>query len=183
MSSRLIRLVSAMAVLGSLTGCPSGDGNEGAAGSGGDFVLKDGMKTYTLSKMDGEIKAVSPGGTLLVLNGALDAMFKVTYEWALVKNGTLMKMGPLPKSMSESAALSLGAINDNDEFVGRNPTGLTSWRAYLCTVKDLGTLTGGGISEAKDINNKGEVVGSSLDMKAPLYKGSYGHAFLYKNGL
>jgi probable HAF family extracellular repeat protein len=46
------------------------------------------------------------------------------------------------------------------------------------TIKDLGTLPGGYSSEAYDINDTGEVVGSSVDEST-----GETHAFLYSGGL
>ena len=47
------------------------------------------------------------------------------------------------------------------------------------TIKDLGTLDGGHYSQAYDINDAGQVVGTSVGDST----GSFPHAFLYSDGL
>ncbi len=47
------------------------------------------------------------------------------------------------------------------------------------TIKDLGTLDGGHYSQAYDINDAGQVVGTSVGDST----GSFAHAFLYSDGL
>lgn len=95
----------------------------------------------------------------------------------LVQKGGMIDVGTLPGGTASSA---LG-VNQRGEVVGWSTTrgdDMSSRRAFLWRngrMTELGTL-GGGLTVAYDINNRGEVVGTSETSSGDL------HAFLWKDG-
>jgi probable HAF family extracellular repeat protein len=83
---------------------------------------------------------------------------------ALWDHGTLIPLGGLPRSPSQSAA----AINEHGRIVGTtmNQYALHATRAVLWdsgTITDLGTLTGKNSAAPSGINDRGQIVGSVYD--------------------
>ncbi len=87
----------------------------------------------------------------------------------LYENGTMTDLGTLGGINS-----SADGINNVGQIVGRSATATGDNHAFLYengTMTDLGTLSGSSYSHARDINDSGQIVGSSAN-----------HAFLYENG-
>jgi probable HAF family extracellular repeat protein len=89
-------------------------------------------------------------------------------------NGTMTNLGTLPGGNSSGA----GGINDAGQIVGASST-LVGQRGFLYEngqMTWIGTL-GGYHSAARDINNRGQIIGSSN-----VLGNSNNHAFVYENG-
>jgi probable HAF family extracellular repeat protein len=88
------------------------------------------------------------------------------FTWS--SSGGLHDLGTLPGA-NDSAAY---AVNNRGEIAGASGSHAVVWSAG--TLRDLGTL-GGDWSEARDLNNLGQVVGVAETLRGP-------HAFFWANG-
>lgn len=94
----------------------------------------------------------------------------------LYSDGIMTDLGTLGGSKSKAYG-----INDHGQVVGYAYDTNELWHAFLYSggnMTDLGTLPGGMVSEARDINNNGQVVGFSN-----YTSNQFTHAFLYSNGI
>jgi probable HAF family extracellular repeat protein len=93
-------------------------------------------------------------------------------------NGNMMDIGSLQGNPGNTSATD---INDLGQIVGKSlaPLGNHAFLYSNGTMFDLGVLPGGNSSEARAINNVGQIVGGSSTMTA---QGLESHAFLYDNG-
>lgn len=125
-----------------------------------------------------------------VVNSAYSGQTKFVY-----RNNTATNMGPLLGSPSWQRAINNSGIVVGESFLNANSTGAIHATAYNSStgeVTDLGTLaknptstnTGGvaypNHSWAWDINDSGQIVGSSYTDKVLEYAAQ--HAYLYENG-
>jgi len=141
------------------------------------FVWQNGVKTDlgTLGGNSGIAHAINGVGQVVgVSNLGLNSGARAT----LWDNGQIVNLTPGLAASEGSAAT---GINDAGEIVGNvNYSTPFIWRDG--TITPLGDLGGGGGGYAADINNAGQVVGSSYTAHVtPL--GNMQHPFLWENGV
>src|SRR5437870_2462836 len=112
--------------------------------------------------------------------GAVDARgFQIRHAFVW-QNGVMTDLNNQLPANSGWVLEGVGGINDNGQIAGgglHNGQG----RAFLLSgaaVTDLGTLSGGGGSQARDLNGSGQVVGFSTTDTS-----RWQHAFLYSGGV
>jgi probable HAF family extracellular repeat protein len=119
---------------------------------------------------DGNARAINDLGHIVgeTFNGS-------NFHAYLYKNGSMVDLGTLPGDTNSVAT----AINSSGEIVGQSSSS-NRVRAFVYTggvMKDIGSL-GGNFTSATDINNRGEIVGTSSTPP-----NSNTAAFLYTTGI
>jgi probable HAF family extracellular repeat protein len=135
------------------------------------FLWENGTLTDlgTLGGNGGSAAAINAIGQVVGMATTATPSTSHAVRW---DNGVITNLTP-------GLASSASAINDRGQIIG---TLSASWTGFLWdngVITDLGRLGDGGTSAA-DINNLGQVVGSS-SVVTPL--GPMGHAFLWENGV
>ena len=127
-------------------------------------------------------QAVGTSGTCGALN--LDFVYLAETHAVSWKNGKATDLGNLGGMGAGSFGNAAYSVNDRGDVVGHSALpGGTTQHAFLWTkqtgMQDLGTLRGDAQSYALDINNAGEIVGTSWETVS--YVGP--HATIWENGV
>lgn len=141
------------------------------------FMYTPGVDILNLGALPGgpfsRAQGINDAGT--VVGGSLVGDFPLASFHAFkYSSGSMIDLGPQNSSWSVGQA-----INGNGDVVGWSNAGVNVDHAVLYSadlITDLGTLNGFGSSVAYDINDDGQVVGSSE------VAGRESRGFLYENG-